>query len=83
MLYQPYCTVSFQLYIYTDTFINTLFYVLLHFSPITYGILRFCQLRGEGGLFGPDPENKVSVNGLILKFGTNNGTDDTSKHAKF
>ena len=31
-----------------------------------------------GGLFGPDPENKVD-----LKFGTNNGTNDTSKHAKF
>ena len=34
------------------------------FNPITYGILRFCQLRG-GGLFGPDLENKVMVNGLI------------------
>ena len=33
-------------------------------NPITYGILRFLQLRG-GGLFGPDPENKVMVNGLI------------------
>ena len=41
----------------------------LIFNPITYGILRFRQLLGEGegegeeGLFGPDPENKV--NGLI------------------
>ena len=35
----------------------------LTFNPITYGILRFCQLRGGG--FGPDPENKVTVNGLI------------------
>ena len=34
-------------------------------NPITYGILTFRQLRGEGGLFGPDPENKVTVNGLI------------------
>ena len=34
------------------------------FNPITYGILPFRQLRG-GGLFGPDPENKVTVNGLI------------------
>ena len=35
-------------------------------DPITYGILRFHQLRGEGGgLFGLDPENKVMVNGLI------------------
>ena len=33
-------------------------------NPITYGILPFRQLRG-GGLFGPDPENKVTVNGLI------------------
>ena len=32
-------------------------------NPITYGILPFRQLRG--GLFGPDPENKVTVNGLI------------------
>ena len=35
----------------------------LYFNPITYGILTFRQLRG--GLFGPDPENKVTVNGLI------------------
>ena len=36
------------------------------FNPITYGILPFRQLRGGGGgLFGPDPENKVTVNGLI------------------
>ena len=38
------------------------------FNPITYGILTFRQLRGGGGgggLFGPDPENKVTVNGLI------------------
>ena len=39
----------------------------LYFNPITYGILPFRQLRGGGGggLFGPDPENKVTVNGLI------------------
>ena len=37
-----------------------------YFNPITYGILPFRQLRGGGGgLFGPDPENKVTVNGLI------------------
>ena len=37
------------------------------FNPITYGILIFRQLPGEGKgeLFGPDPENKVMVNGLI------------------
>ena len=35
-------------------------------NPITYGILTFRQLRGgEGRLFGPDPENKVTVDGLI------------------
>ena len=33
------------------------------FNPITYGILRFRQLWG--GLFGPDPENKVKVNWWI------------------
>ena len=32
---------------------------------VTYGILRFCQVWGGGGLFGPDPENKVMLNGLI------------------
>ena len=31
---------------------------------MTYGILTFCQVWG--GLFGPDPENKVTVNKLIL-----------------
>ena len=35
-------------------------------NPITYGIVTFRQLLGEGGLFGPDPENKVTVNGLNL-----------------
>ena len=37
------------------------------FNPITCVILRFRQLRGGGGggLFGPDPENKVMVNGVI------------------
>ena len=48
-------------------------------NPITCRILTFRQLRG--GLFGPDPENKVTVNS-DLKFGTNNGMDDTSKLAK-
>ena len=33
---------------------------MVAFNPITYGILRFRQL--QGGLFGPDPENKVNVN---------------------
>ena len=35
------------------------------FNPITYGILTFRQLWEGGGLFGPDPENKVTVNRLI------------------
>ena len=36
-------------------------------NPITSGILRFHKQRGGegGGLFGLDPENKVTVNGLI------------------
>ena len=34
------------------------------FNPKTYGILRFRQLRGRE-LFGPDPENKVTVIGSI------------------
>ena len=35
-----------------------------YFNPTTYGMLRFRQLRA-GGLFGLDPESKVTVNGLI------------------
>ena len=38
---------------------------LISINVITYGILRFGQLAGGGGLFGPDPENKVIVNRLI------------------
>ena len=34
-------------------------------NPITYGILRFHKQREGGGLFGSDPENKVTVSGLI------------------
>ena len=36
-------------------------------NPITYGILRFHQLRGGGGggLFDPNPENKVTFIGSI------------------
>ena len=29
------------------------------FNPMTHGILRFCELQGV--LFGPGPENKVTV----------------------
>ena len=36
-----------------------------YFNPIIYCILRSCQARGRGGLFGPDPENRVTVNGSI------------------
>ena len=46
---------------------SSLFNLLL--NPITYGIWSFRQLptygEGGGGRFGPDPENKVTVNGLI------------------
>ena len=31
-------------------------------SPMSYGILRFRQLPGGGGLFGLGPGNKVMVN---------------------
>ena len=36
-------------------------------NPVTYASLRCSQLRGGGGgrLLGPDPENNVSINGLI------------------
>ena len=49
---------------------NTLVGSLLkyYFNPITYSILTFRHFvsygGGGGGLFGPDPENKVTVNGL-------------------
>ena len=36
---------------------------LIGLNPITYGILRFRQLRGGG--VGPNPENKVTVIGSI------------------
>ena len=48
------------------------------FNPITYGNLKFRQLQGGGTLFGPDPANKVMVNGFIRNWYSNNGTDDTS-----
>ena len=48
----------------------------------TCGILRFCQLRG-GGAFWPIPRKQGYGYRIDLKFATNNGTDDTSKHAKF
>ena len=35
------------------------------------------------GPFGPGTENKVAVMMIDLKFATNNGTDGTSKYAKF
>ena len=34
-------------------------------NPITYGILRFRQLRGEGGFLARTTENKVTVVGSI------------------
>ena len=57
----------------------------LALTPITYGILGFRQLRGEGGgrLFGPTPRKQGYGYRIDLKFATNNSTDDTSKHAKF
>ena len=35
------------------------------FNHMSYGNLRFRQVGGGGGGAGPDPANKVTVNGLI------------------
>ena len=54
------------------------------FSPTTYGILRFRQLSGGGGrdgAFRPGPRKQGYDYQIDLDFATNNGTDDTSKHA--
>ena len=56
--------------------------VHLDVNPITYGILRFRQLR-EGGAFWPGPRKQGYGYWIDLKFATNNGMDDSSKHAKF
>ena len=61
-------------------FSETRFNLLL--NPITYGFLRFRQLSG-GGAFWPVPRKQGYSYRIDLKFATNNGTDDTSKHAKF
>ena len=58
------------------------------FNPITYGILTFRQLRGGGGgrgevAFWPGSRKQGYSSWIDLKFGTNNGMDDTIKHAKF
>ena len=54
-------------------------------NPITYGILRFRQLRGGEGRGAFWPRSRKQGHGwrIDLKFGTDNGTNDTSKHAKF
>ena len=53
-------------------------------NPVTYGILRFCQLGGGGGgAFWPESTKQSYGYKIDLKFSTNNGTDDTSKHAKY
>ena len=54
----------------------------LMLNPITYGILRFCQLH-VWGAFGPRPRKQGYGYRINLKFATNNGMDDTSKHVKF
>ena len=53
-------------------------------NPTTYGILRFPPATGGGGggFLAQTQETKLWLK-IDLKFGTNNGTDDTSKHAKF
>ena len=46
--------------------------------------MRFCQLRGGGGGGGwPGPRKQGYGYRIDVKFPTNNGTDDTSKHEKF
>ena len=51
---------------------------------MTNGILRFRQLwGGGGGAFWPGPRKQGYGYRTNLKFATKNGTDDTSKHAKF
>ena len=49
-------TIEFQLFMISSS---------CRLNPLTYDILRLRQLRGEGGLFRPDLENMVTVNGLI------------------
>ena len=44
--------------------------------------MRFRQLR-EGGTFWPGPRKQSCGDRIDLKFGNNNGTDDTRKHARF
>ena len=58
---------------------------MVYINPITYDILRFCQLRGgrRGWAFRLGPRKQGYGYRIDLKFATNNGTDDTSKHAKF
>ena len=52
---------------------------------MTYSFLRFLQLRGGGGggAFRPGPRKQGYGYRIDLKFGTNNGTDNTSKLTKF
>ena len=51
-------------------------------NPIFYGILKFCQLLGRGA-FWPRARKQGYGCRIHLEISTNNGMDDTSKHAKF
>ena len=57
----------------------------ISFTLITYDILRFRKLRKGGGAFWPG--SRIRKQGYVyridLKFGANNGTNDTSKREKF
>ena len=52
---------------------------MLDFNAITYGILRFASYEGA---FWPGPGKQVYGYRIALKFATDNGTDNTSTHAK-
>ena len=70
--------------VYANCFTNRSCRLYTHkgsFNPITYSILRFRQLRG--GAFWLRPRRQGYGYRIDLKFATNNGTDDTSKRAKF
>ena len=51
-------------------------------NPITYGIFEISQAKREEG-FWPGSRKQGYSYRIDLKFATNNGKNDTSKHAKF
>ena len=64
-------------------FVGTLDVIVgTQFNPVPYGILRFRQLQ-EVGAFWPGPRKQGYGYLIDMKFGTNNGINNTSKYAKF